>query len=279
MLSYQHHYHAGNFADVHKHLALSLALRTLQRKSSALMIMDTHAGRGRYALTAPAAARTAEFRDGIGRLWAVTDLPPALDDYLVQVRACNPADALRVYPGSPLIARALLRSQDRLVLCERHPAEYQALRDILGRDRQVAVHRRDGFEALAALLPPREKRGLVLIDPSYEVKSEYRRVVEALVEAHRRWPQGRFLVWYPLLPAASHRDLLRRLARSGIRRILQSELQVRAPQDAPGLYGSGLLLVNPPWPLDDALAELTGVLAERLAQGESRAVTDWLVPE
>lgn len=279
MLSYQHTYHAGNFADVHKHLVLCRTLAALTRKPAALMVLDSHAGRGGYDLASEAAARTAEFRDGIARLWAASEPAPALADYLALVRRYNPDGRLRRYPGSPLLARALLRPQDRLVLCEQHPQEIAALRQLIGADRQVAIHQRDGWEALGALLPPRAKRGLVLIDPSYEVKSDYRQLVDALARVHQRWRQGRILVWYPLLPAGRHHELLRRLSQSGLRSILRNELQIRPAGDEHGLYGSGLLLVNPPWPLAEQLPALTTGLARLLAQGETRATTDWLVPE
>ncbi|MDX1605939.1 MAG: 23S rRNA (adenine(2030)-N(6))-methyltransferase RlmJ [Candidatus Competibacterales bacterium] len=277
MLSYQHLYHAGNFADVHKHLALLLILQALQRKPAGLQVLDTHAGSGCYDLDAARALKTEEFRDGIARLWSSPE--PALADYLARVRAENPDGRLRVYPGSPLLVQSLLRTQDRLALCELHPGEYGALRRLMAGDSRVAVHRRDGFEALGALLPPRLTRGLVLIDPSYERKHEYDRVAASLIGACRRWPQGVYLAWYPLLAAGRHRHLLRTLQRSGLRAILVSELCVFRPDEAPGLYGSGLVLVHPPWQLDRTLGALTEGLARCLARGTPRAHTDWLVAE
>lgn len=279
MLSYQHAYHAGNFADVHKHVALVLLLRALGRKPKPFMVLDTHAGRGGYALDTAEALKIGEFRGGIARLWDVPRPPDAAADYLDRVRACNPDGRLRHYPGSPLLARALLRERDRLLLCELHPAEHAALRAALGGDSRVAVHKRDGFEALTALLPPKEKRGLVLIDPSYEIKTEYQQVATAVGKAHERWPTGLYLIWYPLLPADRHRSLLRELADSGIRKILRSELHVRGTAGSSGLRGSGLLLINPPWQTDAILAETAGWLAGILSQGMHQATTDWLVPE
>jgi 23S rRNA (adenine2030-N6)-methyltransferase len=282
MLSYQHVYHAGNFADVHKHVALILLLRALSRKPAPFMMLDTHAGRGDYDLDSAEALGTGEFRDGIARLW---DRPPAYDavaDYLTQVRNCNPDGRLRRYPGSPRLARMLLRKRDRLLLCELHPAEHAALRAALGGDNRVAIHRRDGFEALGALLPPAERRGLVLIDPSYELKTEYRQVAATVATTHKRWPTGAYLIWYPLLAAGRYRQLLNALADSGIRGILRSELQVRRPAGGGrrgGLYGSGLLLINPPWRIDTALGETASWLAGILSKDTHQANTDWLVPE
>lgn len=278
MLSYQHAYHAGNFADVHKHIALILLLRALGRKPAPFQVLDTHAGRGRYDLDTAEALKTGEFRDGIARLWDVPRLPEAVADYRDRIQGFNPDGRLRHYPGSPLLARALLRERDRLLLCELHPAEHAALHAALDNDSRVAIHRRDGFEALKALLPPAEKRGLVLIDPSYEVKTEYRQVATAVAKAHKRWPTGVHLIWYPLLPAGRHRQLLSSLADSGIRGILRSELEVRGAAGG-GLYGSGLLLINPPWQTDTVLAETASWLAEILSQGTHQATTDWLVPE
>ncbi len=279
MLSYQHTYHAGNFADVHKHIMLHQALTALLRKPGPVLLLDTHAGRGHYYLAPSSATQTSEFRAGIGRLWTAAALTPALADYLSVVQQFNPTGELRYYPGSPLLARALLRPQDRLALCERHPQEIAALREAMGSHRQIGIHDRDGWEALGALLPPREKRGLVLIDPSYEVKTDYRRAADALITSWQRWRQGRFLLWYPLLPAGRHHPLLRRLRQSGLRGVLRSELQVRPAEREPGLYGSGMLLINPPWPLAEQLPALTMELARLLDQGAVRVTTDWLIPE
>lgn len=279
MLSYLHGFHAGNFADVHKHTALVLVVQALQRKPGPLAVLDTHAGRGLYDLQAAEALKTGEFSNGIARLWH-TDTPPELSrPYLELIQAANPGGELRHYPGSPRLTRQLLRPQDRLMLCELHPEEYHRLRHTLGRDARTAIHRRDGFEALNALLPPAERRGLVLIDPSYEVKTDYLRVVDAVAKACQRWPQGCYLLWYPLLGAGRHENLVAALQHSGLRKILQCELQVSTADRTPGLYGSGLLLINPPWLLDEMLAALSRSLAELLVQDAALARTRWLVPE
>lgn len=277
MLSYQHVYHAGNFADVHKHALLCLLLEALGQKLTPLCYYETHAGRGLYDLTAPEALKTGEFQQGIVR-FLEHPTPQPLDAYRRTVLAHNP-HALRCYPGSPALALALTREHDQLVLMELHPTEYTALKTTCKSSR-IHLHRRDGFEGLKALTPPRERRGLVLIDPSYEVKDDYRKVVRLLREVHARWRNGVYALWYPLLSAGLHRDLLASLKASGIRKILHSELTVRARGEGVGLYGSGMVIVNPPWPLAETCATLLPWLADVLTDdGAGTARLDWLVPE
>ncbi|HEY5720648.1 MAG TPA: 23S rRNA (adenine(2030)-N(6))-methyltransferase RlmJ [Gammaproteobacteria bacterium] len=276
MLSYQHAYHAGNFADVHKHALLCLALTLLQRKPAPLACLETHAGRGSYNLEGDAARRSGEWRDGIGRLWATADAPADLLPYLDAVRAANSGKLAR-YPGSPALVRHLLRADDRAVLMELHPHEGAELKALYRGDRQVAVHLRDGFEGLPPLVPPATRRGLVLVDPSYEVKEDYAAVPALVQQAHRRWPGGSYLVWYPLLAAGRERRLREAFRRSGMRPILDTQLVVaRAGR---GMHGSGLLVVNPPWPLAERWAPLGDWLATRLARETGHATSDWLVPE
>lgn len=277
MLSYQHTYHAGNFADVHKHALLCLLLDTLGQKSAPLRYFETHAGRGLYDLSAAEAVRTGEFHSGISR-FLEHPTPQPLASYRQAVLAHNPHE-LRYYPGSPALAQALTREHDPLVLMELHPSEYAALKATL-RGARVHLHKRDGYEGLKALTPPREGRGLALIDPSYEVKDEYRKAVRLLREVHARWRSGVYALWYPLLPANLHRDLLAGLKASGIRKILYSELIVRPRGEGVGLYGSGMVIINPPWPLAETCATLLPWLADVLADaGTGEARLDWLVPE
>lgn len=305
MLSYRHSFHAGNFADVLKHSVESLLLEALRRKETPFCYIETHAGVGRYDLHGAAAQKTGEWHEGIGRLWSAADIPDAAMPYLEAVRALNEGQTLRFYPGSPRIARHLLRAQDRMVLMELHPTDLPLLQQEFAGDRRVAVHHRDGHEGLKAFLPPKEKRGLVLIDPSYEVKDEFDRVVETLVQSHRRWPTGIYALWYPILNRASIDRLHRRLRESGIRKILYAELSLR-PDDAPlgmtkrqdsrfarpqgapqeeragmrGMNGSGMLMINPPWQLDRQLAELLPWLTQQLGgDGQARYALAWLVPE
>lgn len=276
MLSYRHAFHAGNFADVHKHVALVLGIEALCRKPAPFCVLDAWAGAGAYPLSGPA-ERTGEWRDGIGRVLSGADPPLAVAAYLARVRAANPDGELQGYPGSPAIAAAMLREHDRLVCLELHPADHEALRAHFAGERRVQVHRRDAREGLPALLPPREKRGLVLLDPPYERDEEYAEVPATLRRAHRRWPHGSYLLWYPLLAGNPHGRMLADLAAGDIRRILVQELRL-AP-DAPGLRGSGLLWINPPWQADIALQQTGAWLVECLGRPGAGALIEWRVPE
>ncbi|MBA4501096.1 23S rRNA (adenine(2030)-N(6))-methyltransferase RlmJ [Marinobacterium marinum] len=279
MLSYQHGFHAGNFADVHKHLILTLLLQSLNRKSKPWSYLETHGGRARYELSSVQALKTGEFRDGIARLWQ-QPVPAAVQGYLEQVAAVN-GDALSVYPGSPLLAARLGREADNIHVMELHPAEAEALKAVFRQDARVAVHHRDGYEGVLALLPPKPNRGVVLIDPSFEVKDEYRQLVRFIEKAYQRWSNGCFAIWYPLLPAGHWLQMKQALAASGIRNILCSELEVSPAGEERGMYGSGMLLINPPWQLDQTLAEVSPWLVEQLqvSAGSGTGRVEWLVPE
>ena len=279
MLSYRHGFHAGNAGDVLKHATLAAALTLLTRKDKPLCYLESHAGAGRYDLADARAQKTGEYRSGIGRLWDRADAPAALQPYLRAVRAENPDGVLRRYPGSPAVAAALLRADDRLVLMELNAADGDALRAAFYGDRRVAAHRRDGYEGLLALVPPRERRGLALLDPSYEVESDYADVVTAVAAAHALWPSGCYAIWYPLLERALSKRLERALVATGLRRILCSELRLDR-RDGPGIKGAGMLWVNPPWTLDVALRDLLPWLARTLAEGGVGAHRlEWLVGE
>jgi 23S rRNA (adenine2030-N6)-methyltransferase len=251
MFSYQHGYHAGGFADVHKHTALCLLVEALKQKPAPFCYLDTHAGRGVYELTAAQAGRTGEWQRGIGRAYPCEPANETLRRYLDLVRGFNADDTLAVYPGSPAIVARLARADDRLVLVEAHPAEHAALRAAFRRDRRVHIHKRDGFEALPALVPPRERRGLVLVDPSYEVKADYLAVPEMVGATLRRWSGAIVAIWYPLLPDGRHAPLVAGFAALG-RPVLFAELT--GPPRARGLFGTGLALVNPPWRFAAAFA-------------------------
>ena len=265
MLSYRHAFHAGNHADVFKHLVLSLIVQALGQKDKPFLFLDTHAGAGRYRLEGEMAQKNREFDSGIGRLWPGTSAPAAIADYLAAVRTTNPGQALRWYPGSPRIVRHFLREQDRMVLCERHPQEGRLLQQEFEGDRQVRVETADGYQALKAQLPPRERRGLVHIDPSYELKTERQAVLEAIREAHRRWATGIYAIWYPIQDRATADDFLRRVRRLGIPDVLVAELWVM-PEQAFRLTGSGMIVINPPWKLEEGLRSVLPWLCERLSQ-------------
>lgn len=252
MLSYQHGYHAGNFADVHKHSILTLVLNYLRRKPKPFTVFDAYAGRGLYDLSALQAQKTGEAEHGILKL-ADSAWPPLLGDYRQALRAVNAQDGLRYYPGSPMISHSLTREATDIVLCELHPQEFLALQQTFAGKSRVHLHRRDALEAMRALLPPPSRRGLVLIDPSYERAGDYTEVGAALVGALQKWPTGVYMLWYPVMSDGRHQALLRRLAQSE-RPWLRSELLVRAP--GVGMHGSGLLLFNPPYVLPEQLARL-----------------------
>lgn len=269
MLSYRHAFHAGNHADVLKHFVLLCLMRHLARKDKPFWVVDTHAGAGAYGLDAGYAAQNAEWSAGIGRLWQRTDLPPELADYVDVVRGMNPEGRLNFYPGSPWLAWKLMRPEDRLRLFELHPTDV----DLLGKTfqdagRQVMVTRGDGFAGLKALLPPPPRRALVLMDPSYEGKRDYGRVVEALRDSLKRFATGTYALWYPLLQRPEARRLPERLHALRVE-WLDVSLEVQRPgKEGFGMHGSGMFVINPPWTLAATLNTCMPVLKEVLALGD-----------
>ena len=280
-MNYRHAYHAGNFADVLKHVTLVALLEHLGRKEAPYFYLDTHAGRGDYRVAAPETQRAGEYREGIVRLLGAEGMPPAVSRYLDLVQELGFEQGHLVsYPGSPRVALALMRGGDRAALCELEPREADALRALLRGDPRAQVHERDGYEALTALLPPREKRGLVLIDPPYEQPDEFERLERALVAALGRWPSGVYAVWYPIKAGAADGRFLARMAASGLRRQLVVELTTERDDSPGGLNGAGMLIVNPPWQLDERLTPALPWLQRRLAvEGRGRSRVSWLVPE
>jgi len=280
VLAYRHLFHAGNFADVFKHALLARLLVALAGKARPYCYLDTHAGTGRYDLAHEWAWKAREFENGIGRLWDRKDAPPALAPYLDAVRSENPKGRLRFYPGSPLIALKLRRPGDRIVATELNAADCAELAATIGRARHVAVHRMDGYQALTAFLPPPERRGLVLLDSSFDRSAEFRRITRALKDAHQRWPTGIFAVWYPLMEPAAVRGFARDVANTGIRKVLRLELAVRPEDWKLTLRGCGMLVVNPPWRFDAEARPLLDWLWRALAVEQAgRAKVDWLTPE
>lgn len=281
MFGYRHSFHAGNFADAVKHSILTALLSAMKRKDKPLFVLDTHAGTGRYDLHGHEAQKTAEYHDGIQRLLEQPgQAPTAISTYLDVVGSLNPEGGLRWYPGSPRLTRALLRTNDRLVVTELNRPDYARLKQEFEGDRQVAVHRLDAYQGLKAFLPPAERRGLVLIDPPYERKDEYERVVTGLETAYARWPTGVYALWYPILDPGPVRRFHAAIRETGIRKILLTELSVRTPERRDRLNGTGMLIVNPPWQLDEAIRAIQAWLLERLMQETSASTrTEWLVPE
>ena len=276
MLGYRHIFHAGNHADVLKHAVLTQTLQALLRKEKPFVYIDTHAGAGLYPLDDPRAQRTAEYVAGIARWWEAPVASPALAPLMDILRAENPDGELRRYPGSPAIARHLLRPEDRMVLFELHPADHQTLVEGFGGSAGVRIEQVDAFARLKAYVPPQERRGVVLIDPPYELKSDYAKVVEMIADAHRRWSTGVFLLWYPVLSKLAAQRFVERLASTGIPRQLCIEYLPFIDDAAANLLGSGVLIINPPFKLDTALADLAKVLG---AGAASHCRVRWTVPE
>lgn len=254
MLSYRHAFHAGNHADVLKHVALTFMLDSFKRKDKPFVYVDTHAGAGLYDLRGKQAGKTGESEWGIGRIWDQQAKWPLLEAYFQTIRSHNPDGQLQYYPGSPDIAAQLMRDQDKIILSELHNNEVDMLRGNMRGDARIGIHHRDGFEALPALMPPVPRRGLVLIDPPYEVKEDYTHVVEAVSKAYKRWATGTYVIWYPLL--AKKRDhsqvMVKKLAQQ-CDNLLVAELEVEAQQLELGMHGSGLAIINAPWQLDEQL--------------------------
>jgi len=286
-MNYRHAYHAGNFADVLKHAVLCRILLHLRDKPAAFRVIDTHAGAGRYDLGGAEAGKTQEWRDGIERLWRTDLAPPVravLAPYLDAVAALNPGGKLAVYPGSPALIQALLRPQDRLTACELEPQAASALAKQLRRDPRTNAVAIDGWMALNAYLPPKERRGLVLIDPPFEQPDEFSHMAKALATAHRKWATGSYLLWYPIKDDADIAAFIRWIARLGIAKTLRLELIVAPPTDQTSLRGSGLIAINPPWTLHDELKTLLPTLARILARGTvpktaPKWTLDWLTGE
>jgi 23S rRNA (adenine2030-N6)-methyltransferase len=274
-MNYRHAFHAGGFADVIKHIVLVRMLNYLQDKQAAFRVIDTHAGAGVYDLTGEEASRGGEWLTGIGRIMQARfseTAMPLMKPYLDIVRAFNPQAPLKTYPGSPLIARALLRPQDRLTACEVEPKARKLLIDGLRRDTQARVVDLDGWTALPAFVPPKERRGLVLIDPPYEQKDEFERLAGGFAEAFAKWPTGNYLLWYPVKSRRATDDLARHVAQSVADgtppgKCLRLEFSVAPQMAGAGLTSAGLLIVNPPWTLMGELKTILPELEKPLGQG------------
>jgi len=277
MLSYRHAFHAGNHADVLKHFIEVQLLRYLAQKDKPFWYIDTHAGAGCYALDSGYATQNAEYESGIARLWLRDDLPAPLAEYVALVKRLNPDGQLRLYPGSPLVALELLREQDRLRLFELHPSDSEILCENFAGHEAVLIQAADGFGALKALLPPPPRRALVLIDPPYEDKQDYRHVTAALREGLQRFVNGIYAVWYPQLQRAEARQLPEQLKQLPVKSWLHVALSVQAPsEDGFGMHGSGMFIVNPPWTLHGMLQEVMPYLVRILGRnGEGGFVLEF----
>lgn len=282
MLSYRHAFHAGNHADVLKHMVTIQLMRYLGQKDTPYMVVDTHAGGGVYALDGNYASKNAEYETGIGPLWDRTDLPEAVAEYVQLVKDLNPSGKMRYYPGSPYCANQVIREQDRLRLFELHTTESKILADNFrkldahaaeqgkrptSRGKRVMIERGDGFLALKALLPPPSRRALVLIDPPYEDKRDYQKVKEALQDALVRFPTGTYAVWYPVLQRIESKQFSDRLKRLGAKSWINVTLSISSPSpDGFGLHTSGMFVLNPPWTLLATLKEVMPYLVKVLGR-------------
>lgn len=281
MLSYRHAFHVGNHADVLKHLVLLQLLDHQIQKDKPYSYVDTHAGAGRYALDSAEASRNAEHADGIGRLLSAGELPPAMREYVDLVRAFNRHQDVRFYPGSPVIALSRLRPEDRMRLFELHPTDVRFLKRAFPTgESRVRIEQAEGFGALRSLLPPPSRRAVVLIDPPYEVREDYRVVVETIKDALRRFSGGTYAVWYPRIQKTEAKQLPERLGKLGASSWLHVWLDVRKSSPGGlGMHGSGMYVINPPWTLPETLNETMPVLVDLLAQDESaRFGLDFQIP-
>lgn len=281
-MNYRHAYHAGNAADVMKHVVLTLILERLNAKPAPYCVLDTHAGIGRYDLEGTEARKTGEADAGIRRLLSATNLPADLDVYLEAVRRCpdnTPGEPLRWYPGSPRLARSMMRADDRLILAELHAEDVRTLKAEFRDDPQAQVHHMDGWLALKAHLPPKQKRGLVLVDPPFEATDEYERLVQGLRLAHGRWSTGIYALWYPIKDRAAVWNLHQALENSGLPRILAAEYSWADEDRVERMVGCGMIVVNPPWQLDDRLRTVLPALQSAMSTGKGGWRVEWIAPE
>jgi 23S rRNA (adenine2030-N6)-methyltransferase len=282
-MNYRHGFHAGNFADVFKHVLLTRLLIYLGRKDAPFRVIDTHAGEGAYDLSSEEAERSGEWRAGVARL-AGAEMDASLRDLLsAYLDAVGPLDEdgrPALYPGSPLIARRLMRRNDRAIFCELRPDAFETLQARFARDKSVKTILIDGYKGLSAFTPPKERRGLVLIDPPFEQRGEFRAMFEAFRDAHRKWPTGIYALWHPVKDIAETSAFHADLRASGVRRVLRLELSVAHPREGERLRRTGLIVINPPYIFEEEARAILPFLAERLAQGEGAAFEiEWLAGE
>jgi len=279
MLSYRHNFHAGNHADIVKHIVETLIIQSLTQKEKPFIYHDTHSGAGRYDLTNDWAEKTGEFKQGIARIWEQPDTPQLIQPYLDAVKAINPTAELHFYPGSPLIAKTFIRPQDRMTLTELHPSDFPLLLNEFRRDHQVRLFNDDAYLRLKSRMPPKERRGLVLIDPPYELKTEYQDVVKGIHDAYKRWATGIYAIWYPVVYRENVDLITTGLARLGIRKILQIELGVEKDSTERGMTASGMIVINPPWKLKSQMEEILPWLQKKIAPDTGHHSIQWVVPE
>ena len=280
MLAYRHQFHAGNFADVFKHALLAQLVLGMTRKDKPFFYLDTHAGIGQYDLLHEWARKNAEHKDGVMRVWGRDDVPHEMQPYFDALHAENPGGTLRFYPGSPALVRRLIRAQDRMVLTELNPKDSEELAVLYTRDRQVTVELADGYMGLNAHLPPKERRGLIFIDSSFDRAREFKRLTDALILGQRKFATGVYALWYPLMDPASMRSFERSIEATGIRKVLQIEINVFGDDWTLGMRGCGMIIVNPPFGFEAVAQAIAGWTQPLLANGRVPPWrVSWLVPE
>ena len=266
MLAYRHAFHAGNHADVLKHCVLQQILMYMNQKDKPYWVIDTHAGAGMYSLASDYANTKSEYLDGVARLWECDDLPPVLNDYMSLIQLCNNKGDWSLYPGSPEVIRRSIRADDRMRLFELHPTDFEILQENFERDRQAKLFKSDGFASLKALLPPPTRRAVIFMDPPYEIKTDYPKVVDALEEGLSRFAEGVYVVWYPILTRGDHIRMIESLGKLS-EKTLNIAMTVQEPDEKGfGMLGSGLFIINPPWTLKATMQTVMPYLVEKLAQ-------------
>ena len=280
MLSYRHSYHAGNHADVLKHIVLTLCINALKEKEKPFLYLDTHSGAGRYLLQSEHSEKTGEYLSGINLIWQQSETPELLNTYLSVIKRYNPFDNLKYYLGSPLIAKQLLREQDKINLTELHPTDYPLLRQEFSKDKRARVLREDGFSQLKSKLPPESRRGIVLIDPSYEIKDDYQKIPKALLEAYKRFATGIYLIWYPVVSRTQTQKMIDEIVNLGIKKIFQFEFAIKPDNNQKGMTASGMIVINPPWKLQQQMQTIMPWLKNTLDTGKTgNYLIKELVPE
>ena len=266
MLAYRHAFHAGNHADVLKHCVLQQILMYMNQKDKPYWVIDTHAGAGMYSLASDYANTKSEYLDGVARLWDCDDLPSVLREYMNLIQLCNNKGDWSLYPGSPEVIRRTIRTDDRMRLFELHPTDFEILQENFERDRQAKLFKSDGFASLKALLPPPTRRAVIFMDPPYEIKTDYPKVVDALEEGLARFAEGVYVIWYPILTRGDHIRMLESLRKLS-EKTLNIAMTVQQPDEKGfGMLGSGLFIINPPWTLKDTMQDIMPYLVEKLAQ-------------
>lgn len=279
MLSYRHGFHAGNYADVLKHSALSLVLEYMCKKETPFAFIDTHAGAGGYSLLSEMAVKTGEFNDGVMKIWGGTSPSKEFEPYIQAVKQYNENGRLTHYPGSPQVALAFLRSHDAMRLFELHPRDIEVLRQKVPSNRRFIVEQKDGYEGLKAALPPVSRRGVVLIDPSYELKHDYRLSIRAIETGLKRFSTGTYMLWYPVVDRKLVQGMEKQWAKLGIKNVLQIEYCREPDTRGYGMTGTGLFIVNPPWTLSQQMQKVTEVMNKMLDGGKAEAKVVQLVEE